>query len=140
MNRVYRERDVFTTLIYLGFYHEQKVNKYIQMFSKVYCFLARASHFVGWSRKLKVHRANLRTISSYSVRSSIDTVHNNIFFFGVFLFLFSFVYFPLGKHIYFNEEFFSKTLFACFLDKQLYLDPDIYTLHDSLLSKKKLSK
>lgn len=89
------------------------------MFFKVYCFLARASHFVGWSRKLKVHRANLRTISSYPVRSSIDTVHNNIFFFGVFLFLFSFVYFPLDKHIYFNEEFFSKTLFACFLDKQL---------------------
>ena len=34
----YIDNDVFTALIYLGFYLEQIVNKCIWMFSKVYCF------------------------------------------------------------------------------------------------------
>ena len=36
------DKDVFTALTYLSFHLEQKVNKYIQMLSKAYCFLARA--------------------------------------------------------------------------------------------------
>ena len=35
-------RDIFNVLTYLGSHHEYKVNKYIQMFYKVYGFLARA--------------------------------------------------------------------------------------------------
>ena len=38
----YIDRDIFTALTYLDFHHEHKVSKYIQMFSKVYCFLACA--------------------------------------------------------------------------------------------------
>ena len=37
-------------------------------------FFNTPSLFVGWSRKLKVHRANSQTISSYPVRFSKDTV------------------------------------------------------------------
>ena len=33
--------DVFIALTSLGFHHEHKVNKYIQIFSKVYRFLTR---------------------------------------------------------------------------------------------------
>ena len=40
----------------------------------------------------------------------------------------------------FQKSFFFKTLFASFLEKELYLDPDIYTGHDFVLSKKKLLK
>ena len=40
----------------------------------------------------------------------------------------------------FKKVFFFKTLFASFLEKELYLDPDIYTVHDFVLSKKKLLK
>ena len=36
------DKDVFTALTYLGFHLEQKLNKYMQMLSEVYCFLARA--------------------------------------------------------------------------------------------------
>ena len=36
----YIDTDVFTA--FLGFHLEHKVSKYIQMLSKVYCFLARA--------------------------------------------------------------------------------------------------
>ena len=38
----YIDKDVFTGLTYLGFHREHKVNKCMQMFSKVYCILARA--------------------------------------------------------------------------------------------------
>ena len=37
----YIDKDVFTVLTYLGFHLEDKVNKYIPMFSKV-CFLSHA--------------------------------------------------------------------------------------------------
>ena len=40
VNRIYKE--VFTTLICLGFHLEYKANKYIQMFCKIYCLSARA--------------------------------------------------------------------------------------------------
>ena len=38
MNRIYRQRRFYS----IQFHHEHKVSKYIQMFSKVYCFLACA--------------------------------------------------------------------------------------------------
>ena len=42
---IYIYINVFAALRFLGFHLEQKVNKYIQILSKVYCFLARA-HFL----------------------------------------------------------------------------------------------
>ena len=88
-------------LTYLGFDLEHKVKKYIQMFSKFYCSLPRAL-FVGWSPKLKVHKANFKTILSYLVRFSTDTVNsNNIFFL---LFFSGFFYFSI---------FFSFFCFLC---------------------------
>ena len=38
----YTYEDVFAALTYPSFHHEHKVNKYMQMFSKVSCFLGHA--------------------------------------------------------------------------------------------------
>ena len=73
---------------------------YINAFQSLLFFSTR-SDFIGWSCKLKVHRANCQMISSFPVRFPTDIVNNNKIFF--LHFLFGFFYF---------STFFS---FFCFL-------------------------
>ena len=112
----YIDKDVYTALTYLGFHLEHIVKKYIQMVSKAYCFLVRALHLL--SRKLKVHRANSQTISSYLVRFSTDIVNSNIFFL---LFLFDFFCFSIffGFFCFF---FVCMCVFFPFETKDMYSD------------------
>ena len=119
----YIDKDAFTELIYLDFHLEQKVNKYIQMHPKDFLFFSRRSLFVGWSRKLKVQRANCQRISSYPVRFSTDIVKNNnilflLFFFGFFyfsIFFRSFCFLFLCMWIFFfpwNKKYIFWDIFA----------------------------
>ena len=77
-------------------------------------FFSTLSHFVSWSRKLKVHRANLQMILSYPVRFSTDTVHKNDIFLSfspLVFFFFSLVYF-----------YFCLCVCVCFfLNKKKYI-------------------
>ena len=112
----YIDKDVYTALTYLGFHLERKVKKYIQMFSKVYCFLVCALPLL--SRKLKVHRAISQTISSYLVRFSTDIVINNIFFL---LFLFDLFCFSIFFG-FFCFLFVCMSVFLPFETKDMYSD------------------
>ena len=73
-------------------------------------FLSTRALFFGWSRKLKVPRANSLMISSYPVRFSTDTVHNNNISFSfsslVSFFLFSSVSFAFCVYNFFwNKKY-----------------------------------
>ena len=97
-------------------------------FPKSLLFFSTHSLFNSWSRKLKVHRVNSQTISSYPVRFSTDTDNiNNIhctqkmkkfllenfifcavilfllFFFVFFVFVFSLIYF-VWNNIYIYSD------------------------------------
>ena len=63
-----------------------------QIYTSLLIFSTR-SPFVGWSNKLKVHRANCHTISLYPVRFSTDIVNNNNIFFLLFFFGFFFLFY-----------------------------------------------
>ena len=68
-------------------------------------FFSTRSHFIGWSHKLKVHRANCQTISTYPVSFCTDIVYNNGIFFLFYLVSFTFcfslcVFFCLKQKIY----------------------------------------
>ena len=55
-------------------------------------FFSTRSHFIGWSHKLKVHRANCQTISTYPVSFCTDIVYNNGIFFLFYLVSFTFCF------------------------------------------------
>ena len=61
-------------------------------------FFSTLSLFVGWSRTLKVQKANCQTVPSYPVRFSTDIIKNNnilflFFFLGFFCFSIFFSFF-----------------------------------------------
>ena len=68
--------------------------------------------FTTRSNKLKVHRANLRTISSYPVRFANDIIVSRQIFHRYSLFLFSFL--CLSTSCLFLFLFFSFLFFFCF--------------------------
>ena len=78
---IYIYINVFAALRFLGFHLEQKVNKYIQILSKVYCFLARVPLLLADHISQKHTGKIVKTISSYPIRFSTGIVNNkNIFF------------------------------------------------------------
>ena len=90
MNRIYKQRRFYCINISWFSYRTKSKQIYTDAFQSL-LFFSTCSHFVDWSRKLKVRRANCWTISPYPVRFSTNIVNdNNIFFLPVFVGFFCF--------------------------------------------------
>ena len=109
---IYIYINAFAALRFLGFHLEQKVNKYIQILSKVYCFLARA-HFLLADHISQKHTGQIvKTISSYPIRFSTGIVNNKNIFFLLCFFCFA---------NFFSFFFCFSFLFVDFLKQKIYI-------------------
>ena len=113
VNRIYRSKRFYCINISCFSYWTKRKEIYTCLL-----FFSMLSLFVGWSGKLKEHRANCQTISLYPVRFSTDIVNSNknffptssfgffcfSIFFSFFCFLFLYVCFFVWnkKYIFWN--------------------------------------
>ena len=96
----------------------------------LFLFLNNQEKFTTRSSKLKVHRANSQTTSSYPVRFSSDILFSFLVSFAFFVFLFSFFVFVLKLKIYILIHI---QLCRQVTDKETFTWPDIECLFELLL-------
>ena len=104
INRYKRENDKQKCLLMILFYfYSWKLHfilRFISLHINFIKFIWTIKRFTTRSSKLKVHRANSQTTSSYPVRFSSDILFSFLVSFAFFVFLFSFFVFVLKLKIY----------------------------------------